>query len=221
MKRPWPAWLAITGLLAAFGLLAAYAASGQTAPFERATLLLFRDPANSAHMLGPRWLPEMLRDLTSLGSTTVLGLVVLTLATSLALARKWANVALFLAATIGGQIASSGLKHIVDRARPDLVPGAPTVFTASFPSGHALLSAVTYLTIGALLSQLEPRRSLRIFYIGVAVALTTLVGLSRVALGVHWPTDVLAGWCIGGAWALFCGLIAGYLRARRELEPLA
>ena len=213
------AFVACGVLLLVFGFLALLA-RGEPGAWERALLLQFRDPANPARMLGPRWLPEMLRDITSLGSTVVLGLVVAIVASYLALGRKWADLALVLAATLGGQVVSTTAKLLVARARPDLIPGAPMVFTPSFPSGHALLSAVTYLTLGALLSQIEPRRGMKIFYIGAAVALTFVVGASRVALGVHWPTDVLAGWSVGAAWALLCGALAQRLRARRVLEPL-
>ncbi len=214
-----PALFASAGLLIAFGLLATFA-SGAPAEWERALLLSFRDPANPARLFGPRWLPEMLRDLTSLGSTIVLGFVVLTVGSYLALARKLADLAFVLGATIGGQLLSIAAKVLVARARPDLIPGAPIVFTLSFPSGHALLSAVTYLTLGVLLAQLEPRRRLKAFYLGAAITLTFSVGVSRVALGVHWPTDVIAGWSLGGAWALLCGIVAARLRERRALEPL-
>jgi undecaprenyl-diphosphatase len=75
------------------------------------------------------------------------------------------------------------------------------VFTSSFPSGHATLAAVTYLTLGGLMASLHSSRRLKFYFIGLAIILTVAIGLSRVYLGVHYPTDVLAGWCIGAAWA--------------------
>ena len=100
------------------------------------------------------------------------------------------------------------------RPRPDLVPHAVEVYTASFPSGHAMLSAVTYLTLGALLIRVQPRWRVKVYILFLAISITLLVGTSRVYLGVHWPTDVLAGWCVGAAWALLCWLVA--LRLQRE-----
>ena len=104
------------------------------------------------------------------------------------------------------------------RPRPDLVPHATQVYTASFPSGHAMMAAVTYLTLGALLARVQPRLRLKLYLIGLAATLTVLVGCSRVYLGVHWPTDVLAGWTLGAAWALGCWAIALWLQARGRIE---
>ena len=113
---------------------------------------------------------------------------------------------------------SSGLKGLFDRPRPDLVPHAVEVYTMSFPSGHATLSAVTYLTLGALLARVQPRRRVKAYLLGVAVLLAVLIGASRVYLGVHWPTDVLAGWCVGAAWAMLCWTVATWLQRRGEVE---
>jgi undecaprenyl-diphosphatase len=210
--------LAIAGLVLLFGLLAEEVMEGDSGAFDRRLILLLRQPVNPSLLLGPAWLPEMLRDLTSLGSTVVLAIVTASIAGYFAIARKWRSVALVLASVVGGQVLSTVLKTLFERARPDLIPGAPQVFTASFPSGHAMLSAVTYLTIAALLARMEPRPLLKGYYLTIGFALTILVGLSRVALGVHWPTDVLAGWCVGAAWALLCAWVAARLQARGELD---
>jgi undecaprenyl-diphosphatase len=113
---------------------------------------------------------------------------------------------------------STGLKMGFERPRPDLVPHATQVYTASFPSGHAMLSAVTYLTLGALLSRVQRRRRVKAFFLGLALTLTLLIGLSRVYLGVHWPSDVLAGWCIGAAWASLCWFVALQLQRSGQVE---
>jgi undecaprenyl-diphosphatase len=113
---------------------------------------------------------------------------------------------------------STLLKLGFERPRPDLVPHAVVVYTASFPSGHAMLSAVTWLTLGALLMRVEPRRRVKAYVLALAVLTTLLVGASRIYLGVHWPTDVLAGWCIGAAWALMCWLAALWLQRRGRVE---
>jgi len=211
----------IAGLTLCFGWLAEEVIEGDTAAFDRHVLLLFRQPGELQHLVGPAWLPETLRDLTSLGSTVVLGFVVLLVVTYLALARNWRAAAIVLAAVLGGQLLSSVLKLAFGRPRPTLIPNAPEVFTASFPSAHAMLSAVTYLTLGALLTRIDRRLATRRFYIVTAVILTVMVGISRVALGVHWPTDVLAGWCIGSAWAIGCALIADRIeRGAGQRRPL-
>ena len=132
------------------------------------------------------------------------------------LARKWAATIFVLVAVLGGQVVSTLLKLGFERPRPDLVPDAPLVFTASFPSGHATLSAVTYLSIGALLTRLNTQPGTRRFFIAAAVLLPVLVGLSRIALGLHWPTDVLAGWCVGSAWAIGCTFMASRLMHGKE-----
>ncbi|MEJ1935526.1 phosphatase PAP2 family protein, partial [Nostoc sp. NIES-2111] len=113
------------------------------------------------------------------------------------------------------------LKIVFDRPRPDLVAHLVDVRTLSFPSGHAMMSAVTFLTIGVLLARTSPRRRLKVYIVAVAVALTLLVGFSRVFLGVHWPTDVLAGWSAGSAWAVLCWLVARTLQRRGQVEPAA
>ncbi|HEX8365674.1 MAG TPA: phosphatase PAP2 family protein [Allosphingosinicella sp.] len=113
-----------------------------------------------------------------------------------------------------------GLKALFMRPRPDVVAHLVDVTSTSFPSGHATNSAVVYLTLGALLARTQTSRRVRAYLMAVAIALTlTLtVGFSRVYLGVHWPTDVVAGWCVGAAWATSCGLLARFLQRRRTLE---
>jgi len=110
------------------------------------------------------------------------------------------------------------LKLGVDRPRPDLVPHLVEEYTASFPSGHAMLSAVVYLMLGGLLSRVEGPRCIKIYVLSVSLILTFLVGLSRIYLGVHWPTDVLAGWCAGATWAVLCWRVALALQRRGEIE---
>jgi undecaprenyl-diphosphatase len=207
------------GLALAFGLLAEMVLGGGATALDRRILLLFRDPANPARGIGPAWLAEAMRDLTSLGSTLVLGIILLSVLGYLLMAGKRRAMLLVLVSVLGGQVLSTLLKMAFERPRPDLVPNAPQVFTASFPSAHAMLSAVTYLTLGALLMRLEIRRSLKAYVLSLAVVLTVVVGASRVYLGVHWPTDVLAGWCVGTAWAILCWTIALRLQRRGEVEP--
>jgi undecaprenyl-diphosphatase len=177
---------------------------GDTMPIDRAILAGLRSPADPARAVGPNWLPEVMTDLTALGSQTVLWLVCIAVISYLLLGRR-PRTALFVLAATGGGIAMGGLlKLIYARPRPALVPHLVDVTSSSFPSGHATDSAIVYLTLAALLARTVPERALRIYIIGVAILLTLLIGASRVYLGVHWPSDVAAGWTIGAAWATGC-----------------
>ena len=168
--------------------------------------------------MGPDWVEEMARDLTALGGVAVL--VVLTVAVGgfLVLDGKLRMAGFVVLAVAGGVVASSLLKGAFDRPRPQLVPHGSYVYTASFPSGHSMMAAVTYLTLGALLARSQKRRRVRAYLLLSGILLTVGVGVSRVYLGVHWPTDVLAGWTAGAAWALLCWTVAKWLQGRREIE---
>ena len=134
------------------------------------------------------------------------------------LRRRFHVLALILTAIAGGVLLNVWLKHFFDRPRPDLVPPIAHVSTASFPSGHSLLSAVVYLTLGALLTRMVAPMKLKMYIISMALLLSFLVGLSRIYLGVHYPTDVLAGWAVGLVWAILCWLVADYMQRRGLVE---
>jgi undecaprenyl-diphosphatase len=134
------------------------------------------------------------------------------------LSRRWRGAVFVAVSVAGGTLISTVLKLSFDRARPDLVPHAVEATSASFPSGHSMLAMVTYLTLGAVLAEAQPSPRIRIYLLGWAVFLAFIVGLSRVYLGVHWPTDVLAGWCVGSAWALLCGSVALWMQRRGVIE---
>jgi undecaprenyl-diphosphatase len=204
--------LATGALLLAFGLIADEVVEGGSLAFDRKVILAFRNATDPSVPIGPPWLQEAARDITALGSTTVLGIVLFAVAGYLFLTGKHAPAWMVLVSVLGGAALNSLLKLGFDRPRPDMFAPAVRVFTASFPSGHAALSAITYLTLGVLLARLHPSGPVRIYVMSLAVALTVLVGLSRIYLGVHYPTDVLAGWCVGSAWALGCWAIMTRLR---------
>lgn len=211
--------LATAFFLFAFGFVAQEVAGGKTSAFDRRVILALRDPADPSVPIGPAWLQEAARDVTSLGSIIVLAIITLAAVGYLFLARKHAAAWLMLIAVFGGIALNDLLKAAFARPRPDFVTHAVRVFTASFPSGHAALSAITYLTVGALLARSQPSFTVGIYFMSLAAFLTVLVGVSRIYLGVHYPTDVLGGWCIGVAWAITCWTIAARLQAGGQIEP--
>jgi undecaprenyl-diphosphatase len=200
-----------------FALIADEVKEGDTQSFDRQLLLAMRQPGN----LAPRGSPEIqeaARDVTALGGFVFLTLVTAATAGFLALDGKRRMAAFICASVLSGSIAASVLKDLFHRPRPDIVPHEVYVSSGSFPSGHSMISAVTYLTLGALLARSQERKLLKVYFLFLAVLLTLVVGVSRVYLGVHWPTDVLAGWTAGAVWALLCGLVARRLQNRRALE---
>jgi undecaprenyl-diphosphatase len=206
----------IAGGLFLFLKLASEVREGETRAFDERILLALRVPGDLGTPIGPAWLSHAMNDITALGGFTVLSLMT-TLATVYLLLGRRREIAVFMFACIaGGWIVSQLAKLGVARPRPDIVPHLVEVHNLSFPSGHAMLSAITYLTLGALLSRAEQYRSTRIFLLFAGILLTLLIGLSRIYLGVHYPTDVLAGWCAGATWAAGCWLVA-----RRYISPKA
>ena len=215
----------LAGIVAAGGLwgfieMAEVARDTAAHGFDTEILLSFREAGRPDDPVGPPWLEEAVRDITGLGSMIVLVLVTAAAIFYLLLIGKGREALLVLIAVGGGQILSSLLKLGIDRPRPDLVPHLVEVQTLSFPSGHAMMAAVTYLTLGSILAEIAPGRATKIYVLGVAVLITLMVGVSRIYLGVHWPSDVLAGWCAGFAWAMLCWLVARHF-FRRTGSPLS
>lgn len=181
---------------------------GESRSIDTLILLSLRNPDDLSDPLGPPWLEETMRDFTALGGVAVLTLLTLFSVVYLFIRRQSVQALFIVITVVTATILNNLLKWGFDRPRPDLVPHGSIVYTASFPSGHALTSATVYLTIGALLASAHRENAIKLYLIGVAVLLAVLVGVSRVYLGVHWPTDVLAGGMAGGAWALLLWLAA-------------
>ena len=208
--------LLIIGLGAATFLdLAADMREGDGQAFDQAVLSWLRPYADPTRPWGPWWLKEAADDLTSLGGISVLGLFATVVVLFLVIEKKRLSAVLLVLGLIGGVLLSEGLKAVFQRERPPVAYQAVETINASFPSGHALLSAVFYLSLGVMLSRAFPRRRLKAYVLGVAIAMTVLVGVTRVYLGAHWATDVFAGWSVGAAWAMALWLVS-YAVERRQ-----
>jgi undecaprenyl-diphosphatase len=204
-------------LVAAFAAIAAGIAAGLFDTFDR-TLLLSLRTGDAHDPAGPFWVESFFLDATGLGSTTIVVLVTLAAAGFLLMVRRGATALLLIAAIGGGTLLNNVAKLFFERPRPDLVAHAVETQTSSFPSGHAMMSAIAYLTLGALLARTQKSVTVRFYIVALAVLTTVLVGISRVYLGVHWPSDVIAGWLLGGAWALICWYVAERLQQRGDIE---
>ncbi len=189
---------------------------GGTREIDRMIFLALRDAADMEDPIGPGWLEYAIADLTALGGYAVLTLMVSLAAIYLLILKKAGKALVMVGAVISGSTLVSVFKASFDRARPDLVDHLTHATSSSFPSGHATSAAVTYLTLGLLLASAQPSRSAKTFIVLSAVLVAVLVGISRVYLGVHWPTDVLAGWAFGAAWSILWWLAARVLIERRE-----
>ncbi len=201
-----------------FAKIADVVFEGQSTRFDESILRAMRRADDPAIPIGPPWLHEIGRDVTALGGTAILTLVIAAVAGFLLLRRMYGSMWLVLGATTTGLAVSLVLKRAFARPRPSVVPHLAEATTSSFPSGHSMLAAVVYLTLGILLARCVRQRSLKAYFLVVALVLTLLVGISRVYLGVHYPTDVLAGWSLGLAWGMMCEILARLLRRRGALE---
>lgn len=182
---------------------------------DNGLLLLFRQPGDLSAPIGPSWVTQSVVEITTLGGYPVLVTLVTAIAGFLLVYRKFGPAIFMVAAIVSGTVVSHLLKIVYDRPRPDIVDHLVATHTASFPSGHATMSAVVYLTLATMIVRLVDDVAVRIYVILMAVLLTFMVGMSRIYLGVHWPSDVIAGWALGTAWACLSWLAVTALRALR------
>lgn len=190
------------GAIWAFFNIASEVGEGETMALDKRILLALRNPADTTSPIGSHSLQEAMRDVTALGGVTVMVLVtVVAVLAFLMHGRRW-HAGILALTVVLADVSSQGLKMIYGRPRPDLTPHGSYVYSASFPSGHSTLSAATFLTLAMLIASLEPSRGTKAMVFVLAIALMLAIGFSRIYLGVHWPSDVLAGWCLGGALAL-------------------
>ncbi|SRR5690606_4157799 len=189
---------------------------GSTKAFDETILTTLRNAENYEIPRGPKWLPEAVRDITALGGGMVLFLLTASVAGFLILQKEYKIMWLMLITVAGGALLSYGLKEFYARERPDVVLHLMAETSLSFPSGHSMMSIVVYLALGSLIARLQTRRRIRVYIITLALFLSFLIGLSRIYLGVHYPTDVLAGWSVGLAWASLVWFAAWYIQRKYD-----
>jgi len=215
-------WLAIglgaCALLLLFLFLAGEVIEGDTLAFDTKILRALRNPADPSKPIGPAWTESALIDLTSLGGSVVLGLFVAAVAGFLLLQGRHRTALAVMITSASGELVGAILKHAFNRPRPTIVPQLRQVFSTSFPSGHAMESAIVYLTLGAMLMRVADSRVTKAYCLAIAMLLTVIVGVSRVWLGVHYPTDVIGGWMIGLVWASICWLATERVEARAGID---
>lgn len=199
----------------AFIQIADEMAEGEIRNLDETLFLMMRVPGDPARPLGPGWLQETALEITAIGGYPLIMLTLAAVSGFFIVTRRY-GAALYAVLSVGsGALLSQTLKQYYARPRPDLVDHLDAVHTASFPSGHALVTTVAYLTLAAIvIGYLESPRA-RAYVLGVAVLVAVMVGVSRVYLGVHWPSDVAAGWALGAAWASFTWLIVHMLQRRK------
>jgi undecaprenyl-diphosphatase len=210
--------LLVAVLLLGFVQLTNVVLSGGTQDFDVAVLKALRRTNDLSTPIGPTWLPEAAIDVTALGSGWVIGLVVLAVVGFLMLQGMWRTAAFVSVASAGGWVLNSALKAMFQRPRPEVVPHLREVMSLSFPSGHAMTSAAVYLTLGAMLMRISERRATKIYCMVTAMLVTALVGSTRVYLGVHYPSDVIAGWLIGMSWAVGCWIVERSIERRTGMR---
>jgi undecaprenyl-diphosphatase len=212
--------IAAAGAFWSFFNIASEVNEGETKALDTHLLLMLRNAAEPSDPIGSRAVQESLRDVTALGGVTVITLVTTVALLAFLMHRKLWHAAIFAGTVLLAFVSSELLKDAYDRPRPNLVPHGSYVYSSSFPSGHSTLSAAVYLTLAMLISSLEPNRGTKSLVFVLAGLLVVGIGFSRVYLAVHWPSDVLAGWCLGAAWALAAWIALLRLGGRDEIAPV-
>jgi undecaprenyl-diphosphatase len=199
-RTRWGLIVMATSLLAFLGLGAAML-TGVLEALDRDLLLALRGPGGLGDPVGSRGIEEAVRDLTALGGTTLVAVTTVAVSLFLLAQRQGRHAVVLAGVVLLAWLTKDTAKHLFGRARPDLVPHEVFVSSASFPSGHTTMGTALILTLAVLASRYGPSGRGRLLIYGSAVLLAGLVGFSRVYLGVHWPSDVVAGWCLGVFWA--------------------
>jgi undecaprenyl-diphosphatase len=194
--------IGVLALVALAVAIVSLLADGGANGFDRGLMLALRNPADLGDPLGPAWFEDVMRDFTGLGGIAVVVGASLLFSGYLVLRKRFADIAILATSLVGAQLLSSFVKFVISRPRPDLVSHESQIYSASFPSGHSLMSTVAYVTLALLLVADVDDRRIRELLLIAAWIVSFAVGCSRIYLGVHWPSDVLAGWAVGALWML-------------------
>lgn len=204
---------------AGFAAVVALLESGHARSLDEAGLLFWRIGPDLVPR-GPRWLLEAVRDLTALGGVLLRNLFALGAVSALLWLGMRREAVLYAVTIVTGWAVNSAIKLVVGRPRPNIVSHLTEAGGTSFPSGHSFNSAVVYIAMALAFAAISPERRTRWTLIGLAVALTLAIAVSRVWLGVHYPSDVAAGWCGGAGWAFAASALL-HRPARAVAEAVA
>ncbi len=207
-------FMAAMAALWAFFSIAEEVGEGDTHEVDERLILLFRNPNDLNDPIGSGSFEEAVRDITALGGFTIVTLTTVVGFLAFLFHRRWKHAFVLLGTVLLAFASSEGMKALYGRPRPDLVPHGSNVYSASFPSGHSTLSTATFLTLAVLIASLEESRRAKVMVYALAVLILVTVGLSRIYLGVHWPSDVVAGWCLGSAWAFLAWVVLRWIGGR-------
>ncbi len=188
--------------------------------FDEWILTSVRTGDELQYLKGPHWFTEAVRDVTAMGGPMVLTFMILSVIGYFLIMKNYRTALLVVVATAGGLLVSLLLKDFFLRERPDIVPALMVETSPSFPSGHSMLSAVIYLTLGSILTRMEPHPKIRTYTLALVILVVGLVGISRILLGVHYPTDVLVGWIVGYFWAALCWFVMMALQEQGAIEQV-
>ena len=180
--------------------------TGRASAVDAAGLLFWRQGAD-LRPSGSPWLLEAVRDYTALGGVLLRNLIAIFALVALLFLRLRREAALLALTIVSGWAVNSAIKALVGRPRPEIVPHLTEAGGLSFPSGHSFNSAVVYIAIALAFAALSRQQSVRATIVLTAMALTLLVALSRVWLGVHYPSDAIAGWLGGAGWAFMASAL--------------
>lgn len=208
--------LALVGALVVAFILIGNAVGGGIDQVDKDLLLAMRAAPDDPH--GPHWFEDGMMHLSAVGSGAVTGLVTLVSILFLLVARKPRLALLLLVCALGTLVWMEVLKGIYERPRPTVVTHIDPPGGMSFPSGHSMIAAALYLTLAVQIARALPERRLQRFAVAVGATLAMLVGVTRMYLGVHYPSDVIGGWTVGVTWALVCGVVARRLEKRGTVE---
>lgn len=191
-----------------FLILTAAVSFNLTLSFDKTVLLSLRNKNNLSVPLFNTWLLPLMRGITFLGNSDSVTVITFLLAVYLIVKKEFGLLGIILAAIISGSLIDLFLKWYFARNRPEIVPHLVTAYYYSFPSGHAFISAVLYPAVAIIFIRITDNITVKTYITVITVLLVLLIGFSRIYLGVHFPSDVIAGWLIGLCWSSWLWILA-------------